>query len=459
MVLRNGCTELMLGKIMGELTKKRVKVLFLVWGESIHARRRISLFTEDTAFEVAVVSTFNYAFSNAQNVLLTEARPKHQPVSSNFLPWRVITTISSYLKAFLAAWKIFRSSGVLSEAGGTLRHLSLIKTVFFTPETRYDVKLAVNDFHLLRQTVEDFQPDVIFLQTLLYPCYLSNFLPREIPVIITFWNGDVTWWAQWRGLERLLKKQMVTYGVQRARAMTVCSRVAYEACLNYGVPADKVHMIRYPGVDLERFRPAPRDTACKSLGIESGRVILCPRGLGDYLNSDVIIEAAAVAIAKAPDLLFLFISGAGGDIEWQKHLQRARELGIADHLRRDGQIPWERMPLYYQAADAVVSISSNDSLPYCMLEAMACGIPLVMGDIPQIREWITDGVNGLLAPPRDPDEVAGAMLQLLESDEVQTTAFVKHNLELVDRIFDSRKNSFLIKKLVSDIAANKIERD
>lgn len=42
------------------------------------------------------------------------------------------------------------------------------------------------------------------------------------------------------------------------------------------------------------------------------------------------------------------------------------------------------MPDYYACADVMVSISSHDSLPNCMLEAMACGIPVVMGDIPQI---------------------------------------------------------------------------
>lgn len=442
---------------MSDSTRKRVKVLFLAWGESIHARRRISLFTEDAAFEVAVVSTFNYAFPNARNVLLTEARPPSPPAAARFLPWRVMVAIGSYITAFLAAWKIFKASGVLAEAGGTLRHLLLIKTAFFTPETRYDVQLAVNDFRILQLAVEEFKPDVIFLQTLLYPCYLSNFLPRRIPVIITFWNGDVTWWAQWRGLERLLKKQMVTYGVQRARAMTVNSLAAYDACLDYGVPEDKVYLIRYPGVDLDRFQPASRTAARQSLGLAPGRVILCPRGIGDYLNSDVIIEAAAAVIAKVPETLFLFISGAGGESGWQQHLQRATELGIADHLRRDGQIPWERMPLYYQAADVVISISSNDSLPNCMLEAMACGIPLVMGDIPQIREWVTDGVNGLLAPPLDPDAVAQALLRLLEDDGMLVASFVQYNIELVQKEFHGRKNSILIKRLIHDIAESHVK--
>lgn len=438
---------------MSASAQKRVKVLFLAWGYSIHAVRRIKLFTDDPAFETAVVSTYNYNFANARNYLLTEACPRQNSATKKFIFWRIAVTIGGYLSAFIASWRIFKASGLIEEAGGVLHNLPLIKTAFFTPETRYDVQLAVNDFRILRQSVEEFKPDIIFLQTLLYPCYLSCFLPREIPVIITFWNGDVTWWAQWRGLERLLKKQMVKYGVQRARVMTVNSRAAYDACLGYGVSEEKVHLIRYPGVDLARFRPSSQEVARKRIGLELGKLILCPRGIGGYLNSDIIIEAAAVVITNIPEAMFLFISGTGSDAEWQQHLRRAAELGIADHLRRDGHIPWDRMPLYYQAADVVVSISSNDSLPNCMLEAMACGIPLLMGDIPPIREWVTDGINGLLAPPRDPDAVAHALLRMLEGNSKLATEFVRYNLDLVGREFDSRTNCRQVKNLVRQVAA------
>lgn len=402
---------------------KVMRLMFLAWGESIHARRRIRIFTEDPSFDVAVVSTFDYHFENARNYLLSDAGHNKR----------------SLIGFFFDTLNRITDENIRITDENILRNL--LESIW----------KSLKDLRILKRAVKDFQPDVIFLQTLLYPCYLTYFLPKEIPVIITFWNGDVTWWAKWNGLERLLKKRIVVYGVQHSAAMTVNSQSAFDACLNYGASPEKIHLIRYPGVDLEHFKPASREEAKRRLGIDAGKVVLCPRGIGGYLNSDIIIEAAAAVIAKIPEVVFIFISGVGDDAEWQRHLEKATQLGISGRLQRHGLIPWESMPLYYQASDVVVSISSKDSLPNCMMESMACGIPVVMGDIPQIRDWVTDGVNGLLTPPRDPESLAKALLRLLDDNGVLVNAFNKYNFDLVCREFDSRVNSPLVKQLVYDV--------
>jgi glycosyltransferase involved in cell wall biosynthesis len=421
-------------KYTGRNISEKTRVLFIAWGDSVHARRRIRIFTEDPLFEVGVISSFRYDFANAENYYLCDTELVGQKLTSMSCFRKMVRVMLSRLLYFLM--KRRDQETILSEC----------------------YKL-IADAQLIKDYVKLFDPDIVFLQTLLYPCYLAYLLPGKIPLMVTFWNGDVTWWAHWSGLERLLKKKIVEYGVNRAAAVTVNSQTAYDACLAYGAPPEKIHLIRYPGIDLERFKPASREYALQRLGLEHSKVILCPRGLGGYLNSDIIIEAAAAVIAEVPEALFLFISGIGGDVQWQQHLKRADELGIINNLRHDGQIPWEKMPLYYQAAEVVVSISSNDSLPNCMLEAMACGIPLVMGDIPQIGEWVKNGVNGLIVSPRDPKAVAQGLLTLLVGGGTLASEFVRYNLDLVMREADCRKNSPLVKQLVRDVAAGNIHPD
>ncbi|MDE2259323.1 MAG: glycosyltransferase family 4 protein [Betaproteobacteria bacterium] len=378
-----------------ELSQK-VRVLFFAWGDSIHARRRIGIFCEDSAFEVGVISTFRYDFANAKNYYLSAADLK--------------------LK------------------GQRIRRLL------------FDPILAI-------RYARRFKPDVIFLQTLIYPNYLSFLLPRKVPMMVTFWNGDVTWWAQWTGIERAFKKQIVLYGTRRAAAITVNSKAAFEACLGYGAAKERVNLIRYPGVNLDTFRPSGDKSGVRErLGVRHGKVVLCPRGLGGYLNSDIIIEAAAMVVERMPEVLFLFISGVDSEALKQEHLKRAEELGIVSHIRMDGQVPWDSMPSYYQAADAMVSISSNDSLPNCMLEAMACGIPVVMGDIPQIREWVEDGINGFLVPPRDPVSLAERLIATIADSDRIVEKFVGRNIEMVKREVDSKVMSSRIKELVRKVA-------
>jgi glycosyltransferase involved in cell wall biosynthesis len=264
-----------------------------------------------------------------------------------------------------------------------IRDVPTIRTARNSLDVLLDVAVAREDYRILRDTAAGFDPHVVFLQTLLYPCYLAYFLPKKYPIVITFWNGDVTWWAQWNGIDRAIKRQIVSHGVRRAAALTVNSEHARRSLMEIGAETGKIHLIRYPGVDLERFAPASKVQARRALGISAEKVVFCPRGLGGSLNSDVIVEAAGVVAASQPGTLFLFVSGAAGETEWEHHVERARAMGIEDCLRMDGHVPWETMPLYYQSADVVVSVSSKDSLPNCMLEAMACRVPLVMGDLPK----------------------------------------------------------------------------
>ena len=394
------------------MPSEKTKVLFLAWGYSIHAKRRIQLFIDDPEFDVAVVSTYNYHFTGAKNYLLTDA------LDSGFSLCRFL-----------------------------LKGLKVI-TFHTTPSLLLDdIYKAIHDIRILKTAVREFKPDTVFLQTLLYPCYLSYFLPRSLPIMITFWNGDVLWWAKWNGIERILKKKIVTYGVRRAAAITVNSESAWNACKDYGIEADKIHLIRYPGIDLDRFRPLSKSESRRKLGIDADKVMLCPRGFGGYLNSDVIIEAAAAVVKNFPNVLFLFISDVGGRTEWEKHRKRAVALGIEKNLRWDGQVPWDAVPYYYNASDAMISISSNDSLPNCMLEAMACGLPVIMGDIPQIREWVEDSANGFLVVPRDASALSERIIKIITSTHEQMSKFAEYNISLVTRKVDSRVTCKKIKEL------------
>src|SRR5205823_5215536 len=82
------------------------------------------------------------------------------------------------------------------------------------------------------------------------------------------------------------------------------------------------------------------------------------------------------------------------------------ELGLAERVRFFDRVPYDAMVKFYNAADAVVSLATTDSAPMSVLEALACGAVVVATDLPSIRDWIEDGVNGYLAPPQDADAVA-----------------------------------------------------
>jgi glycosyltransferase involved in cell wall biosynthesis len=380
----------------------RTKILFMAWGHSIHAQRRIGLFTEDPRFDTAVISTYPYDFPGARNIYLTAAHSA-QRVGGSLSPvppaepgkkWHGVNPLK-------ALYRLASRAPVV----GTPLHEAVTST---------------RDFATLRRAVKSFKPDVIFLQTLMYPSYLALALPRRIPQIITFWNGDVVWWAKLHGAEKLFKRQIVTTGVRRASAITVNSETARAACLDYGADPGRVHLIRYPGVKLADFADLDRPAAKRRLGF-TGPVILSQRGPAPYQNLETLVDAAPRILASIPSAVFVFLSPGQGHKHgvFARFQKRAEQLGVNHAMRWVGNVPHDETRLYLAAADAAVTISSEDSLPNSMLEAMAARVPVIAGNIAPIREWVTDGETGLMADPRDSGSVGGAILRVLSSSDLR----------------------------------------
>jgi glycosyltransferase involved in cell wall biosynthesis len=405
---------------------KPIRILFVCWGYSIHARRRVQLFIDDPQFEVAVASTYNYGFSGATFYPLGDADCV-QGIPSKQVERPLLSRLSPE----------------------TIDRLVRLRNLLFLPA---ELVRSWRDWTILRRAAEEFRPDIVFLQTLMYPSYLAYLLPRRMPIMVTFWNGDVTHFARWTGLEMLAKKWLVKYGIRRAQWITCNSQTAFDASLQLGAEAAKMSLIRYPATDLELFARRDGETARRRLSVDASYVVLCPRGLGRFFNSDVIIEAIPAVVARFPGTLFLFVSGVGGAAEWARHQARARELGVEGNIRWDGQIPWEDMPWYYSAADAMVSILANDSCPNCMLEAMAAELPIVMSDTRQNREWIEDGANGFLIEPQDPEQVADSLTRILENGGGLADSFRRVSLERVRQDGNARVNVPKIKDLVLRVA-------
>lgn len=386
-----------------------IRLLFLAFGYSIHAHRRVQVFASDPGFKVHLVSDHAYEI---ENVEVTRLDGPAGLVRAK----RHLAPFANAVTAFLRK-----------------RHVDEISAELFREMTT-----QLMAYRQLLHAVRRFRPDAVFQQTLLYPSYLGCLLPPEIPRFITFWNGDLVWWAQQNEILKRFKHDIVETGIRQAVAVTVNSGAAREVALDYGIAPERLHVIRYPGVDLAHFTPDGRDEARQKLGLGSGPVVLCPRGLGGYLNSDVLMEAACALCKVMPDVTFLFVSGVGRHL-WDDLMRMPTALGLARNFRHDGHIPWDSMPDYHRAADIMVSPSSNDSQPNCMLEAMACGTAVVMGDIPSIREWVSHGRNGLLAPPRDPAALAAGMLTLLRNPR-QRQAFAAMNLRILrDRVDSVRQ--------------------
>ena len=85
-------------------------------------------------------------------------------------------------------------------------------------------------------------------------------------------------------------------------------------------------------------------------------------------------------------------------------------------------MPHAQMAEVYRRAAVLVSPSVHDGTPNTLLEGMACGCFPVAGDLKSIREWITDGENGLLTDANDPRRLAESIVRALKSKDLRKQA-------------------------------------
>ena len=176
------------------------------------------------------------------------------------------------------------------------------------------------------------------------------------------------------------------------------------------VDARKLKLI-YEAVDHDLFKPGDAGAArarVASHGVTKPFVLFVS-SLWPYKNCDGLLRAWALARAELGGRQ-LAIVGHGRDERYLASLQSlAAELGISSDVIFVGGVPLEETVLFYQAADAFVYPSLNETFGLPILEAMACGCPVVTSDTSAMPE--TAGGAALLSAPKDPASIARAIVE------------------------------------------------
>ena len=172
----------------------------------------------------------------------------------------------------------------------------------------------------------------------------------------------------------------------------------------------QVHEIPGLGVDFSRFdAAAAADGAAlrARLGIpEDAFVLLYPAEFSARKSQHVLIEA----MQTLPERAMLVLCGAGAELEANRAL--AKRLGLAERVRFPGQIA--EMAPWYRMADAAVSASRIEGLPFNVMEAMYSGVPVAASAVKGHVDLIADGETGLLYPYGDAEKCADCIRRLME---------------------------------------------
>ena len=164
-------------------------------------------------------------------------------------------------------------------------------------------------------------------------------------------------------------------------------------------------------VDLDRFRPGLDAGGLRAdLGLDGKRVLAFTGRLVPHKGVDVILDA----LRLLPDDVVLVVIGAGPVLP--SLVRHARRLGVLNRVRFCPRVSDEELPRYLALADVFVFPSQNrlEGFGLVVAEAMAAGLPVVIADMPGVREVIEPGKEGLLAEPLIASDLAAQVRVLLD---------------------------------------------
>ena len=264
----------------------------------------------------------------------------------------------------------------------------------------------------LRKVLNGIKPDLVhsgFIQASSFEVALSGYRPFLAMAFGTdiLINPYTSW-----------MRRLITRFTLRRAAMVYSSAEAIRKKVLEISGIDRKKTVVFPqiGIDLGLFKLDRENGKClrRKFGISEDEIVLImSRNLKPIYGIDYFTKAVSIVVKKKSNIR-VFIAGDGPERENYEKL--VKELGLDKRVIFLGHVDNEKLPGYYNASDIYVSSSLSDGSSLSLMEAFACGLPVVVSDLPANREWVEDEVNGYVVPKKNPELLAGKILELADSE-------------------------------------------
>lgn len=253
------------------------------------------------------------------------------------------------------------------------------------------------------------KPDVVYFPWNMAAISYLPLFDLDIPVVLSCRGAQVN--VAPLNPHRTHLRDGLTETFARARAVHCVSEDILQAAIEYGLDPARARVIR-PSIDPSRFCPkgehAERNDGLFRV-ISTGRVIW-PKGQ----------EYALLAIRKLVDQgvpVRFDLIGDGEDRE--RIVYTIRDMELQDHVVAHGKLDPNAVIRLLQEADAFLLSSLTEGISNATLEAMGCGLPVVITDCGGMREVVDDGAEGFIVPVRDASAMADRLQRLAADQELR----------------------------------------
>ncbi|MEM7332657.1 MAG: glycosyltransferase family 1 protein [Chloroflexota bacterium] len=292
-----------------------------------------------------------------------------------------------------------------SELENGRSHLTKINSSLPTEKrlTRILWEQTIWPFHLIKT-----RPALVHGMAFATPWLASS------PTVVTIYDLSFLHFpGQFPKLQQFYLATQARLACQRAkRVITISESTRQDVHRYFDIPLDRIDVV-FPGVDVV-YQPYPQ-TAVSQFKAEkgiNGRYILHVGTLQPRKNIPTLLDAFAKL--NEPDVQLLLIGGKGWLFE--EIFAKVKLLNLEDNVTFTGYVPDEELPMWYAAADLLAFSSNYEGFGMPIIEAMACGTPVVASNSSSIPEAV--GEAGLLFNTFDAENLAECMVNVLQNSEL-----------------------------------------
>ena len=283
----------------------------------------------------------------------------------------------------------------------------------------------INAILTIKSIVKKFNPDMVIAERTTSYGYLAAISGIE-PIAIAQ-QGITDLWPNNSPLY-IFKKMLQDYAFKKADLIHAWGKVMADHMVESNVDMTKV-MVLPKGINLDffKFKETHDDTMIHAI---------VTRALEPEYKHEIILKA--FSIVKKNKIPFkLTIVGDGTELKRLKHL--AKELDIENEVDFAGRINNNDIPIFLQNSNFYISMPITEGVSASLFEAMACGSFPIVSDLPGNRSWITEKVNGILAPSENHIKLAEE-LQWAFNNSVITKKAILENRKFVEENANYKTN-------------------
>ncbi len=287
------------------------------------------------------------------------------------------------------------------------------------------VTYVISLFFTLIKIVKKYKIDIIHAHSVI-PTGLVGVIVAKImgfPLFITTHGMDINNFDA-----KSIYGHLISFSLNHCdRAIAVSDDLA-ETMKSLGINKDKIIILRN-AVDTERFKSFKNTKFRHKYGVKENEILILFVGYLDTFKGIFELIDTFYEINKKNKNVKLMMVGTGPKKDELK--KKISHLGLRSYVMLTGAVSNTEIHSYYQMADVFVLPSYTEGFPLSVLEAMACGIPVVASNVGGIHEIVKNGLSGFLVYPKKREELTEKLNLIIDNEDLRKK-FVNNSYELIN---------------------------